>query len=533
MNLVEKILNSDLASIDIVETAERLQFLKSKFGAVPENIIISSVKADPTSIVKDGEILKTGIYSQWLINQYLKSDPGTKSRWIEDLYKYTEDLSLFNSKKQLLPVDKRDINKLTLRNLYTLALQLKSNTPVSKRQQAIQTKNNDTIRVYEDSEWVVVIPLTYEASRQYGSGTRWCTAYNKTDTYFRHYSSKGPLFILIKKSNSEDQEKFQFHFTSHQFMDASDDEIDIQEFAEENKKVCAGIATFIVNYAHMPIKTKIEALITLNDLIDAAHLMAKDKGSFEHFVRLRVAHVLKMVRQNLLDRESVNSEFGKSSINQILINEKGCSLIVMELGDLSHLIQGDRHTTKDFWENVLKGYEHFEGSDFSPEAYDVFNDFGTEIQNKIQDKYQVKITRGFLAEEDELSEWIQRVYMYAYDSALEKAYMDAAIEGLRKALSPCADNFEWQTFTQNHGSSIKTNIHRLVWAVSDETVLDAYSQGLKKGYQYTNRDFTEALAYRENVPVTVHGPDDVYVKPKDLDQSALDYWPDLPDLASV
>ena len=47
---------------------------------------------------------------------------------------------------------------------------------VTKRQTKVEQKK-DSIIVYKDEYKQVVIPLTKEASIQYGKNTAWCTAY--------------------------------------------------------------------------------------------------------------------------------------------------------------------------------------------------------------------------------------------------------------------------------------------------------------------------------------------------------------------
>ena len=51
--------------------------------------------------------------------------------------------------------------------------------------------------VYEDDDMIVVTPRTYEASCQFGAGTKWCTT--SSPTYFNNYSTEGKLFYFIDK----------------------------------------------------------------------------------------------------------------------------------------------------------------------------------------------------------------------------------------------------------------------------------------------------------------------------------------------
>ena len=66
----------------------------------------------------------------------------------------------------------------------------------------IKTIDNADV-VYEDDDMIVVTPRTYEASCQFGAGTKWCTT--SSPTYFNNYSTEGKLFYFIdKKKPSSD-----------------------------------------------------------------------------------------------------------------------------------------------------------------------------------------------------------------------------------------------------------------------------------------------------------------------------------------
>lgn len=57
------------------------------------------------------------------------------------------------------------------------------------------------IRLYEDDEWLVLKPLTYEASKKYGANTKWCTTTSNDSTHFDRYG-QGILIYSLNKRNS-------------------------------------------------------------------------------------------------------------------------------------------------------------------------------------------------------------------------------------------------------------------------------------------------------------------------------------------
>lgn len=53
--------------------------------------------------------------------------------------------------------------------------------------------------VYEDKRFLVVNPLTHDASCYYGKGTKWCTA-AQGDSHFKRYNEDGKLFYILDKT---------------------------------------------------------------------------------------------------------------------------------------------------------------------------------------------------------------------------------------------------------------------------------------------------------------------------------------------
>lgn len=81
---------------------------------------------------------------------------------------------------------------------------------------------NEVELIYEDKNWLVLTPKSYEASVYWGHGTSWCTAYKDDKSYYEQYTANGPLYINI---NVKTGEKYQFHFPTSSFKDKGDDNI--------------------------------------------------------------------------------------------------------------------------------------------------------------------------------------------------------------------------------------------------------------------------------------------------------------------
>ena len=115
-------------------------------------------------------------------------------------------LQMFQRLKDLniLTNNSADIGRYSsIRELYTVVKMFNpedlegDNTERKKRlmrSEFIEARN-DIDKLYEDDEWLVVSPKSYEASVYWGHGTSWCTAYKDQRTYYDNYSRQGRLYM--------------------------------------------------------------------------------------------------------------------------------------------------------------------------------------------------------------------------------------------------------------------------------------------------------------------------------------------------
>ncbi len=213
------------------------------YPLLKEQDIKRASESDPT--YKGGD--KVGSYTRWILKllnnaqkniknekdyQRLSQDPEFKKPLVkspilpeikeEDFYKVKDYLTVYhNFKKQI----NKPLDHIT--DLPELAQLIQpyedKKADLSLTQIKKQEKLAGAEKVFENNNWVVIVPKTLQASKLYGANTKWCTT---GQTYFKEYTRKGPLYILI---NKETKEKFQFHFQTNSFMNAVDQVIDVFE----------------------------------------------------------------------------------------------------------------------------------------------------------------------------------------------------------------------------------------------------------------------------------------------------------------
>lgn len=205
----------------LTEGADTLDVIYSKYYQdIPSEAFNSIIESDPTWSIEKKD--KMGKYSKWLLGLYRKGKLK-----LEDLYKAKLYLTYFN--KYLNRISIKDINRFkSLPELYNTVSEF---IEADNNNQSIATSKSDEVRriknnakkIYEDANWLILIPLTREAAIYYGKNTQWCTAAERSSNYYDRYTKEGPLYINIDKKNNR---KYQFHFESSQFMDEADNEIE-------------------------------------------------------------------------------------------------------------------------------------------------------------------------------------------------------------------------------------------------------------------------------------------------------------------
>lgn len=81
-------------------------------------------------------------------------------------------------------------------------------------------RDAQAIKLADNEDYLLLAVVNRGAACKYGKGTRWCTSSISSDNYYRRYQEDSPLFILLDKKR--EGEKYQWHFTSNQFMNPSD-----------------------------------------------------------------------------------------------------------------------------------------------------------------------------------------------------------------------------------------------------------------------------------------------------------------------
>lgn len=251
--------------------SEDIEGMKKYYPNIPDDKFQAIIELDPT--YKQGSN-NAGTYGRWLLAIANKNNGE-----IDNVGHVKDLLTRFEENKKVLK--NKDIMKFkSVQEVEDYLNDENNYNELTDRQKLRQTQTavrksdvtKDAEKVYEDEEWEIWVPKTYEASCKLGQGTSWCTASTSSDYYYDRYTSDGSLYINIKKKNGA---KFQFHFESHQYMNADDEEIDIFEFFKKYPK----LVDFYSNIKSADSDSEIK--IDLDEFIDCA----KNRNMSPKFLR--------------------------------------------------------------------------------------------------------------------------------------------------------------------------------------------------------------------------------------------------------
>jgi hypothetical protein len=208
---------------------------KKFYSKLPYEDFLKIVSMDPqTRIGESGRIEKLGKYSRLLLTMY--SGGGFRMEDSGKVREYTGYLYQHN-----IPVDVKKVKSIG--DLYNIVKEyiIKDTKDFSEILKVLDKSEYEFL--YDGKDWFIFKPLTEKASCYLGVNTQWCTTYGEHSlskegrgriSAFSTYNKPGDqLYILINKKNYDD--KYQLHFGTAQYMNPSDQRIDVRKFFRKNE----------------------------------------------------------------------------------------------------------------------------------------------------------------------------------------------------------------------------------------------------------------------------------------------------------
>lgn len=168
----------------------RLDKLKEQHPELNITIIDIIGMIDPTDTYKYSEFL-IKILKRWYDNLDIRYGMGVDFIGEENV----EILNEFEKHCKAKRIEKNDISQ------HTDFISLKNEVKRANEILRVKESEKQTKKIFDNDEWLVIVPLSYEASKMYGMNTKWCTTELK---YWNKYITNYKLvYILNKKTNDK------------------------------------------------------------------------------------------------------------------------------------------------------------------------------------------------------------------------------------------------------------------------------------------------------------------------------------------
>jgi len=352
------------------------------YSKIPYETFINIVISDPRSNVDGvGNLLNLGKYSKLLLSLYQK---GTLQ--IEDLVKAKEYLGYVYLHN--IPVEVGKIRQLG--DLYNIVKQyIIEDTLDFKLILDSLVLGTDYKLLHTGEDWTFYQPLTEKGSSYLGVNTEWCTTwgeyclnkkYRDRTNYFPSHHIKGPLFIMINKSNPLD--KYQFHFETNQYMDKNDKRINTTEFwfgKDEIKHYF--FPSLVRETSEQEVKSEIARISILPDE-DGMEVIKKSIGTINNPLVVAILNLDNDALEDLINDDTRN---GSVDVYRGRLVIQVDDISIGEATGVNDSINQYRSEASNGWEWVHNDLEnkYYEQEEYSSDIEGIFTDYYNENKDEI------------------------------------------------------------------------------------------------------------------------------------------------------
>lgn len=165
----------------------RIDDLKRQNPQLNVNLIDLIAEADPSDSYK---------YLGFLIKMLKENSSNNNMNILRHIFGEENILALkkFEDHSKANRVKVKDIG------LFNSFKQIKDEVVQAEEILRVKEMEKQTKIIHKDDDWLVLIPLSYEASKLYGNGTKWCTTQEK---YWNQYIPDYKLIYIINRKDDK------------------------------------------------------------------------------------------------------------------------------------------------------------------------------------------------------------------------------------------------------------------------------------------------------------------------------------------
>lgn len=163
-------------------------------------------------------------------------------------------ISFFHENQDLYTIENLNVTGLTIKNNspkditnYTLSVLLIANQKIESVKRFRENKKalkSDVCVVYDDDDYQIIVPYTWEASKYWGINTKWCTTMKDDPTHFNRYSNNGSLFYVLDKRH-KDNPSHPFGRFALFISNNYSNQHDAQAFNAPDQQLVPGMSTYL------------------------------------------------------------------------------------------------------------------------------------------------------------------------------------------------------------------------------------------------------------------------------------------------
>lgn len=466
------------------------------YSKIPYETFVEIVMSDPKSNMDgDSSLRSLGKYAKLLLGFYQK---GTLQ--IEDLVKAKEYLGYVYLHNVAV-----EINKLkNLGDLYKVIQKyIVEDTMDFKEILNALTPNEDYELLHNGENWLFYQPLTQKGASYLGYSTEWCTTWgeyclNKKSkdrtNYFQTHHDKGPLFIIINKTDPTD--KYQFHFETNQYMDKNDKRINLSSFWYGKDEVKNYFFPSLVREtSEDEVKNEVKRLSILPDE-DGMVIIRKSLGVIENPLVEAILNQDDNALEDLIDDEDRDGS--------VYTNQGRIIIQVSELEgdakDVDNCIDQYRMEGNNGWDWVHSDLEgrYEDQEDYKNEIEEVFKKYYENNSRELKEELGVRSYQQFKDDFFENYTNNEDLIDYYVDDVTDLSYGSYESENDKEA-----DDIEKYISFGSRSDELNFSIVFLVQFLIKRNII-----GLGEQYDWTLRDMTDS--YISNYRLTTEISEPVY-----------------------
>jgi hypothetical protein len=195
----------------------RLDRLKEQHPDLNVSIIDIISSLDPTGTYKYTEFLIKNFKRD---NQYYSSNPDEFKGYMGVFLFGPNEIETLNEFERHINsnrIKEKDISK------YNNFLELHDQVLIAEDIEKRKKLEKQILKIHEDDTWLILTPLSFEASKVYGSNTKWCTT---QETYWDKYLNTYRLIYCINKK-TDVKVAFSRDFSQDKIQTWEDDDSEI------------------------------------------------------------------------------------------------------------------------------------------------------------------------------------------------------------------------------------------------------------------------------------------------------------------